>query len=170
MQQPPLLPEETLVRVTRLAKLDGTSVVILGSVFALMAAARGDAAFAIVGLLATAAGGLELHGSGQLRRGESGGMRWLLLSQPFLYCVVLGYCMLRLTHFEIPPIPERFQDTIELTAQQLGLSVEDYMRAVNRLSVQILAIASTIYQGLMTLYYVRRRRAVETALSQESFG
>lgn len=168
MQQPPLLPEETLARVMRLAKLDGTSVVILGSVFALMAAARGETAFAIVGLLATGAGAFEIHGSGLLRRGKVSGMRWLLVSQPALYLVILGYCALRLMHFEMPPIPERFQEAFELSAQQVGLSVEDYMRTLNRVSVQILAIASTIYQGIMTFYYAKRRAAVEAALAPDS--
>jgi len=167
MQQPPLLPEETLVRVIRLAKLDGTSVLVLGSVFALMSAARGDSAFAVVGLLATAAGAVELHGSGQLRQGEPGGMRWILLSQPFLYLVVLAYCYLRLSHFEMPPIPDRFREAFEISAQQVGLSVEDYLRTLNRVSIQAVAGASTLYQGIMTYYYFKRRGAVETALASD---
>lgn len=170
MQQPPLLPEETLVRVTRLAKLDGTSVLVLGSIFALMSASRGDAAFAIIGLLATAAGALEFHGSGLLRQGEPAGMRWILLSQPFLYLVVLAYCYLRLSHFEMPEIPERFQEAFETSAQQVGLSVEEYLRTLNRVSVQVVAGASTLYQGIMTFYYLRRRRAVETALAEQSIA
>ena len=39
MQQPPLLPEETLARVLRLARFDGMSVLVLGGMFALIAAA-----------------------------------------------------------------------------------------------------------------------------------
>ena len=63
MQQPPLLPSETLMRVLRLAKLDGMGVLLLGGLFALMAASGGEKPFAIIGLLAAGAGAIELHGA-----------------------------------------------------------------------------------------------------------
>ena len=69
MQQPPLLPEETLVRVLRLAKLDGMGSVVLGTVFALMAAGAQEAPFAVIGLLAAGAGAIELHGASLLQEG-----------------------------------------------------------------------------------------------------
>ena len=165
MQPPPLLPEETLARVLRLAKLDGTSVLVLGALFAVLAAAGGDARFAIVGLLAAGAGAIELHGAGLLREGEPRGMRWLLASQPFLLLVIYAYCVLRLTHFEMPPIPDRFREAIDLTARQLGLSTEEYFRMVNRLTAQIVAGFATVYQGWMIVYYLRRRDAVARALA-----
>ena len=56
MQQPPLLPAETLVRVLRLAKFDGLSVLLIAGVFALLAATAGDFSGALVGLLAAGAG------------------------------------------------------------------------------------------------------------------
>ncbi len=166
MQQPPLLPEETLARVLRLAKLDGTSVLVLGAMFAVMAAAGGEARFAIIGLLAAAAGSIELHGAALLRRGETRGAHWLIASQPFLLAVIYAYCVLRLTHFEMPPIPERFRDALNLSAQQLGMTVEEYFRMVNRLTAQVVAVAATFYQGWMLWYYLRRRRAVEQALAE----
>jgi hypothetical protein len=168
MQLPPLLPQETLERVLRLARLDGTSVLVLGAVFAIMMAAGGERAFAVIGLLAAGAGALELHGAGLLRSGEPRGMRWLMASQPFLLLVIYGYCTLRLTHFEMPPVPERFQEALQQSAQQFGLTLEEYFRMVNRLTAQIVAGVATLYQGWMLVYYVRRRRAVERALLFEA--
>jgi hypothetical protein len=164
--QPPLLPEETCSRVLRLAKLDGTGVLALGALFAVLAAAGGEAHFAIVGLLAAAAGTIELHGASLLQRGEARGIRWLVASQPFLLGVIYAYCALRLTHFEMPPVPERFREAMETTARELGLTLEEYFRLVNRLTAQIVAGVATIYQGWMTVYYFRRRAAVEQAIAE----
>ena len=165
MQQPPLLPEETLMRVLRLARLDGTSVLVLGALFAVMAAMAGDTRFAIVGLLGAGAGAIELHGTSLLRHGEVRGINWLVASQPFLLLVIYAYCFLRYTHFEMPPIPERFQETLTLNASQLGMTVEEYFRTFNRITALIVAIVATIYQGLMAIYYLRRRPAVARALA-----
>ena len=162
---PPLLPDETLARVLRLAKLDGTTVLILGGLFAIMAASGGDSRFAIIGLLGAGAGALELHGAGLLRQGESRGTRWLIASQPFLLLVILAYCVLRVTHFEMPPIPERFRETLELNASQLGMTLEGYFRFVNRISALVLAAVATCYQGWMMIYYLRRRRPIARALA-----
>lgn len=164
LKSPPLLPAETLARVLRLAKLDGTSVLVLGAVFALMAAAGGESRFAIIGLLAAAAGAIELHGAALLRQGESRGTRWLVASQPFLLLVVYAYCVLRLMHFEMPPIPDRFRDALALSAEQLGMTVEEYFRMVNRLTAQLVAGVATIYQGWMMFYYLRRRQVIVRAL------
>lgn len=167
MQLPPLLPEEILVRVIRLARIDGLGVLLLGSLFAIFAATSGEAGFAVVGLLAAGAGAAELHGVGLLRAGEARGVRWLIACQPFLLLVIYGYCWLRLTHFEMPPIPEGLQETIERSAQQLNMTVEDYFRFVNRLTAQLVAVVATFYQSGMMVYYLRRRKAVERALTVE---
>jgi hypothetical protein len=164
MQQPPLLPAEALIRVLRLARMDGLSVLVLGGVFAVMAAARGDAPFAILGLLGAAAGAMELHGAGLLREGEPRGMNWLVASQPFLLLVLLAYCVVRLTHFEVPPLPDRIREALLVSAEQLKMSLEEYLAMVNRLTAQLVAIVTTIYQGSMTIYYLRRRQAVVQAL------
>ena len=68
MQQPPLLPEEALIRVLRLARFDGTGVLVLSGTFAVMAALGRDVPFAVIGLLGAAAGAVELHGSGHCGR------------------------------------------------------------------------------------------------------
>jgi hypothetical protein len=167
MQLPPLLPHETLNRVLRLAKFDGMGVLFLGGLFAIFAASNGERSFAVIGLLAAGAGAIELHGAALLRQGERRGVSWLAASQPFLLVVIYAYCVLRLNHFEMPPIPERFREPLELAAQQLGLTVEGYFRWVNRLTAQLVAVIATIYQGWMMFYYLRRRRAIEQALATD---
>lgn len=167
MRAPPLLPEETFARVLRMANFDGTSVLLLGGFFALLTALNGDRPFAVVGLLAAGAGALELHGVGLLRAGDRRGMVWVIASQPLLLLVILGYCVLRATHFEVPDVPESMRAATEIAAEHWGLSVEDYFRRINRLTVVILAVVAVGYQGGMTLYYLRRRAAVDRALADD---
>src|SRR5262249_17978142 len=100
---PPLLPQETLLRVLRVARFDGTGALILGGTFALMMASEHDFPFAAIGLLAAGAGAIELHGAALLKQGESRGMSWLVASQPYLLLVILAYCALRLWFVQIPP-------------------------------------------------------------------
>jgi hypothetical protein len=167
MQQPPLLPEETLVRVLRLARFDGTGVLVLGSIFALMAASAGEVRFAIIGVLAAGAGAVELHGAALLRQGEPRGMNWLIASQPFLLTVILAYCALRLWLMEIPPVPEAFQGVFAMNAQQWGMSVPQFQRTLNAITATAVAAASFGLQGGMMIYYVKRREPVEKALSSD---
>jgi hypothetical protein len=167
MQQPPLLPEETFARVLRLARFDGMGALILGGMFALVAAAARDFPFAAIGLLASGAGAVELHGAALLRQGEPRGMRWLVASQPYLLLVILSYCALRLWLIDIPPVPEAFRAVFAASAQQWGMSVEDYQRALNRITVLAVAAAAVAFQGGMMLYYLRRREPVYRALAAD---
>jgi hypothetical protein len=164
MQQPPLLPAETLVRVLRLARFDGLGALVLGTLFALMAAGAHDVSFAIIGLLAAGAGALELHGASLLREGEKRGMQWLIASQPFLLLVIWCYCGLRLAHFEMPPLPEGLSELATLSAAQWNMSVEQYFRLLNTLTVAVLAVVALVYQGGLTVYYWRRQRTVAQAV------
>jgi hypothetical protein len=164
MQQPPLLPEEALARVARLARFDGLSVLVLGALFAIGAAAARDVPFAALGLLAAGAGAVELHGLALLGQHHSRGMSWLIASQPFLLVVILSYCALRLTFVEIPPMPDEWRAMFELSAQRVGLTPAQYFLLLNRITVGVVAVVSVFYQGGMTLYYLRRRAAVARAL------
>jgi hypothetical protein len=167
MQQPPLLPEETLARVLRLARFDGMGAMVLGGMFALIAAAVGDIPFAVIGLLASGAGAVELHGAALLRQGAPRGMTWLVASQPLLWLVILSYCAVRLWLVEVPPVPESFQNVLALSAAQWGMSVEAYQHALNRITVLAVAVIATGFQGGMTLYYLRRREPVYRALATD---
>ena len=165
MQQPPLLPEETLVRVLRLARFDGMGAMVLGGMFALFAGAARDFPFAAIGLLASGAGAIELHGAALLRQGDPRGMRWLVASQPFLLAVILCYCALRLWFIELPPIPASFQSVFKASAEQWGVSVEEYQRVLNRITLLAVAAVSCGFQGGMMFYYLRRRKPVAQALA-----
>ena len=167
MQQPPLLPEETLVRVLRLARFDGMGAMVLGGMFALVAASARDFPFAAIGLLASGAGAVELHGAALLRQGQPRGMGWLVASQPFLLLVILTYCAIRLWLVEIPPVPEAFEAVFAASARQWNLSVEQYQRALNRMTAFAVAAVAVGFQGGMMLYYLRRRDPVYRALSRE---
>ena len=166
MQQPPLLPEVTLDRVVRLARFDGLSILVLGTLFAISAAAAKDVPFAAIGLLAAGAGAVELHGIALLRQFEPRGMNWLIASQPFLFIVILAYCFVRATHFEMPPVPDRFRELLEMSAQQWKMSLEDYFQMINTVTAIAVSVVSFFYQGAMTIYYWRRRAAVQRALAE----
>jgi hypothetical protein len=165
MQTPPLLPEEILRRMLRIAHFDGLSVLVLAALFALPSAAARDYVGAGIGVIAAGAGAIELHGETLLRAGWTRGMAWLVGSQFFLMAAMLGYCALRLTHVVLPPLPPDVDDMIGLTAQKLGLTKEQYLRMVYRFGFQVVAALSVIYQGGMALYYLQRRAAVAEALA-----
>jgi hypothetical protein len=168
MPQPPLLPQETFVRVLRLARFDGMGALVLGAIFALVAAAARAVPFAAIGLLAAGAGAVELHGVALLERGERRGMNWLVASQPYLLFVILSYCALRLWFIDIPPVPEAFQSVFAESARKVGMTVEEYQHTLNRIMALALATAAVGFQGGMLLYYLRRRRPVLQAIAAEA--
>ena len=167
MRQPPLLPEETLARVLRIAQFDGMTVLLLATFFAIVSAVNGHMPFAVVGLLGAGAGAIELHGAALLRHGDPRGMAWVTASQPFLWLVLVGYCALRLTLVEISPLPSEFQAVLAERAAAEGLSREELLRTINRTTVFLLLPASLLCLGGMTIFYLRRRRAVRRALETD---
>lgn len=164
---PPLLPDETLHRVLRLARVDGLSVLVIAGFLALASAARGDYVGAIIGLLVAGAGAIELHGEGLLRRKHPRGMNWLVGSQLYLMAVIVGYGVVRLAQPVVAPIPEALLPMIEMSARQWQMTTEDYLRMIYRLTFRLLALLTFFYQGGMALYYFRRREAVTRALTAE---
>jgi hypothetical protein len=164
MSQPPLLPDIALGRVLRLARFDGGGALIIGGMFALMTASKGDSAFALIGLAAAGVGAIELHGAALLRQGRARGMRWLILSQPLLLGVIWSYCLLRLTLLPLPPIPEAMQPLFAASAAQWHMPVDQYLRTLNRITASILAVVALGFQGGTLLYYLRRRKDVERAM------
>lgn len=167
MPQPPLLPEEILNRVLRIARVDGLAVTIFGGIYALMSATAGFSVGAVLGLLAAGAGAIELHGATLLRHHQPRGITWLVASQPLLLGVIWVYCATRWFVLELPPIPDDLQPLLTLSAEQWGMSVEEYIRFVNRLTCVIVAVVSAAYQGGMTIYYLRRRHGVLRAVGEE---
>jgi hypothetical protein len=74
MQQPPLLPEHVLARVTTVAHRNGLSVLLIASIAAVLEASRGSVFTAVVGVLAAGAGAMEVHGASLLRHGSKRGV------------------------------------------------------------------------------------------------
>jgi hypothetical protein len=165
--KPPLLPSEILRRLIRVARFDGISVLGVAGAFALVSAASRDVSGAVIGLLVAAAGAIELHGVGLLRVGRGVGMRWLVSSQLYLMTTMLTYVALRLGRPDIASI--RPIVTVELAGQiqQAGMTVDQFLLEFLRLVYLGVAAATLLYQGGMTIYYLRRRTAVAAAMEEE---
>lgn len=167
MKAPPLLPEETLHRVMRVANLNGMSVLAVAGMVTLAVASTGNYVGAAIGLSIAAAGAIELHGAGLLRGGDSRGMRWLIASQPYLLVVILIYCGLRLATYDPALLEAAMTDELRAALDEAGYEQERFFRMVYVGTYLVLGFVTFIYQGLMTLYYARRRTAVERALDAE---
>lgn len=180
MKAPPLLPEETLHRVLRVANLDGLTVMGIAGFLALISAAAGDYQGAGVGLLVTAAGAIELHGMGLLRAGEKRGMNWVIASQPYLFLVLAIYCGERILGYD--PIATRAQvnsalswwgggagDSGELqqAVASEGLFTDQSLKINYFIGYGLLIVGTLIFQGRMTIFYWQRRAAVAAALTEE---
>ena len=168
--KPPILPSETLRRVTRLARLDGMSVLVVAGGFALLSAASRDVSGAVIGLLIAGAGAIELHGVALLRAGRDG-MRWLVSSQLYLMAVILAYCGFRLLRPDVawmlPYVTGEAAEPIIQAAQQQGMTVEQLLTGAMAMLYLMVAAVTLVYQGGMTVYYLRRRKAVEAALQED---
>ncbi len=168
MRPPPFLPEETLIRVLRLAKFDGVSALVLGALFALVSAASGQLPFTAIGLLAAGAGAIELHGAELIRQGEPRGMNWLIASQGLMLLVIFSYCGMRLWLIAPAATPEHFQELFTASAAQWGMSLDDYLQVLNRLTALAVALVGIGFQGGMARYYWRRRQPIAQALAMET--
>jgi hypothetical protein len=167
MKKPPLLPEETLHRVLRMANFNGLSVLAVSGMLTLAVAASGDYVGVAIGLLVAASGAIELHGAGLLRAGESRGMRWLIASQPYLAVIVLAYCGLRLIDYDPSAIRRVMTEERRQQIAALGYDQDTFEHLYYVSVYAILGVCTLIYQGAMTVYYGRRRRAVTQALAME---
>jgi hypothetical protein len=162
--QPPLLPEEALARVLRLARADGTGVLMVATFFALTSAAMGDFWGAVVWLLMAGAGAIELHGGTLLRDAEPRGLNWLIASQFLLLLVVLGYCALRLAHFDLAPIREALTDEMRASLREANYAEEDFLRIVYVTTYVAMGAVTLLYKSAVAFYFFRRRGTVAAAL------
>jgi hypothetical protein len=168
--QPPLLPEETLFRVHRLARRDGLGLLALAGAFALLAAAMGDRVGTTIGLLVAAAGAIELHGAHLLREGEIRAMRWLVASQLYLMAVVLAYCILRLSSYNPALIDQALTPERQTAFLQAGYTRETmgtFIRRVYFCTYGVGAVLTVLYQGAVALYFLRRRGPVARAMADD---
>jgi hypothetical protein len=165
---PPFLPEETLNRVLRIARLDGMSVLVIAGVFALMSALAGDHLGAIVGLLVAGAGAVELHGATLLHHGEPRGMSWLVGSQLFLLATIVGYCALRLVHPAFEPLHAAITPEMKTSLETAGWTEDEFVGLVYQATYAAVGTVTCAYQGGMAIFYWRRREAVKQALATET--
>ena len=167
--QPPLLPAETLARVLRLARLDGTVILILSGTFTLATAAGGNRLETMIGLLVAGAGAFELHGAGLLKAGEIRGIRWLVASQFYLLAAVMRYVAWRLLSYDPAIINLILTDTVRQSYVDAGLTPGQIDRIVEwsyYVSYGLIGLMTFFYQGGMAIYYLRRRSAVAQALAE----
>jgi hypothetical protein len=164
--KPPLLPSEILRRVVRVARFDGMSILGVAGLFALISAASRDVSGAVIGLLVAAAGAIELHGAALLRAGRGNGMRWLVSSQLYLMTTMLGYVAVRISNPDISSIRPVVTAELAGQIQQAGMGVDQFLLEFLRLVYLSVAAATLLYQGGMTIYYLRRRTAVEAAVQE----
>lgn len=167
LKTPPLLPEEVLARTVRLARINGTSVLVIAGAFALANAANHDVMGAAIGLLVAASGAAEIHGAGMIAGGRPEGVRWLVGSQLYLLAVMIAYCGFRITHVDISEFQEAMTDDLKSQLQQAGLTVDQFLNTVYAVLYISVAVVTLFYQGLMARYYSRRRDAIERALSHD---
>ncbi len=165
--KPPLLPSERLRRLLRVAKLDGMSILGIAGAFALISGAARDVTGAVIGLLVAAAGAIELHGATLLRAANPRGMRWLVGSQLYLLAVMLTYCAVRLARPDISALRPLVTEELAEQVRQSGMSVDQVLLELQRMVFFGVAFVTLLYQGGMTIYYLRRRPVVAAALLED---
>jgi hypothetical protein len=169
--KPPLLPAETLRRVLRVARIDGMSVLVVAGGFALVSAAFRDVPGAAVGLLIAAAGAIELHGVTLLRIGNPRGMDWLVSSQLYLMVTIFAYVAYHLMRPDIawmlPYVTGEAAEPIQQAAQEMGLTVNQFLLESLRKFYLLVAALTLVYQGGMIAFYLRRKSATLAAISED---
>lgn len=167
MKAPPLLPEEAFYRTTRVANVDGICVMAIAGMLALAAASSGNWVGTGIGLAVAAAGAIELHGVGLLRAGRAEGMKWVIASQPYLCAVLLGYCAWRLSAPDLAPLKMAMTEELQKQLAAAGWEEEAFLGFAYRMTYTAVAIGTLVYQGWMTVYFLRRKDAVIEAVGGE---
>lgn len=171
MRKPPPLPIEVFDRVMRVARMDGIMILLLAGSYAAMAALAKQGTGLTFGILATAAGAIELHGVEKLRHGVAHGVRWLVASQFYLLAVIVAYATWRLTVIDLELLRQALNQESRQAIAELGLSEDAFLRLTNRLVYGLFLLLSACYQGGMAWYYWSRRHLVARALEEgDSLG
>ena len=93
-------------------------------------------------------------------------MRWLVSSQLYLMTTMLAYVAVRISNPDISSIRPVVTAELAGQIQQAGMSVDQFLLEFLRLVYLSVAAATLLYQGGMTLYYLRRRASVEAAVQE----
>ncbi len=162
--QPPILADEVLHRVLRLARMDGLGGLWIATFIALRLAYLGELSGAIIWLFVAGAGAIELHGAILLRQGEKRGMSWLVGSQLLFIAAIFTWCGLQLTHYDPALLQRQLTDEVKAMLVQAHTSQEDYLWLVYRTTFGLIAGATLFYKGGLAIYFHRRRNAITPAM------
>jgi hypothetical protein len=165
--QPPLLPEEALARVLRLARWDGLGVLMLATFLALNEASVGDVTGAGAWLVIAGSGAMALHGVMLLREMRPRGLGWIVASQYLFLLAAICLCALRLAHFDLTELRAALTDEMKTKLAEANYDQEDFLRMVYATTYYVLGGIALIYKGGLAVYFQRRSAAVASALTTE---
>ena len=163
---PPLLPAAALARVARVARLDGTTVLVVAAVFVVAALLLRDWAGALLALAAGGTGAAERHGSTLLHARAPHGLRWLVASQLSLLGLVWLYATWRYTHDDPQLTTALVEPLLRAQLEAAGLTMDDLaplLRLAHRLTAILLCGAALLYQGGLAWYYARQQPTLAAA-------
>lgn len=173
---PPLLPEQRLERVVRIARADSVGVMIFAGLSLLFALPQEEWHFAGFAALALGCGYMEWHGHARLREGDSGGLQWLLGAQACLYTVIVAYVVWRWRHFspdaywaQIPaPAQTQLLERMRTSGLDPAADREPLLRMMNAVVCTALFGISTLFQCGLALWYRAQSSAIFTVLGNPS--
>lgn len=167
MKAPPLLPAETLERVLRHARLNGSWVLIVATFFGLLGAVNAEVKPMVGWLLIAGTGAMALHGFLLLNAGNPRGTGWLVGAEVSCMLLLLGICAWQLTHIDLGELRPLVTPELRESFRQLGMQEDEGLLASYYLSYAFLAVLALAYPGGLALYFHRRRAAVTAALDEK---
>ncbi len=162
MKKPPLTPEEQLLRILRIAKTNGLSVVIIAAIGTVLS--LGDWLGMAVGAAIIIGGRMELSGRKQLLRNEPAGVRDLVRSQWVVLAAIESYCLIKLLFDSNHGVSAELRSAMT----DLGIDMaqlEPSLRLAFYGTYVAVALLTFIYQGGMARYYGRRAGVVSEAIA-----
>jgi len=148
------------VRVLRISRFNGMSVLViagLGVVFSLLGVDRFGTG---CGMLAVAAGMMELHGRSLVLEEDHRGFAWLTGSQLWLIAVITVYAIGRIQNFDLKTTLQLMpKDSLD-NLTQAGIDPHDFLLLTNKIGCIILIVVTFVYQGLMWRFYRRAAAAL----------
>ena len=161
-------PESTLKAVRRFSRINGWSVAVIAGLGTLISLLFGDLVGVSVGLLAVAAGAMEIHGQRRLSRRDADGMKWLVRSQLGLLSVVLVYAVSRLASFDRETAMGNLTPDMAVALKEAGIDTADLLPLVKLAFFGFygaVILVTCVYQGGLALYYRSRVDRVTQALA-----
>ncbi|MFA5265614.1 MAG: hypothetical protein WC378_17480 [Opitutaceae bacterium] len=156
---PPLLASP-LPRMIRIARIDGWSIFGVAFLFGVISIWQGELTGAVGGIIAAAAGAVEVYGARQLSLRKIEGLGWLVASQLGLLTAIDCYCAWKLTHPAIGALKASLPGFVGELVASSGQSLDELLRLVYPLTYVTLAIVSLFYQGGMAFYYLRKSKTL----------